>query len=272
MAHLKGSLSINPWRDIPLLRQVLCSTVVSHSQLFEFMMLGNYESKRDAFNWRLRRLVEYSLVSRQVISQASPEALYAITASGSLCLESHGDFYLSESPFLTGKRLEGVSICHCLQLNNIQLALLRTKHLNQWIPEARLLALMRLGTSPYAKAYDAVVELLLESRLIRFGLEYEHTLKSARRYGEICEALEGERNLERVLYLTPSRELITALARHLRGCRRRIVFALVDELKENPLESRVFLDGHLSLRTLRHLLLEVPVRFQESLPFQPAEK
>jgi hypothetical protein len=272
MAHLKGSLAINPWRDIPLLRQVLSSTVISHSQLFELAKLGNCESKRDAFNWRLRRLVEYGLVSKQTLTHASPEPLYVITDSGNLCLQSHGDFYLSESPFLSGKRLEGVSICHCLQLNEIQLALLRSRHLNQWIPEARLLALMRLEASPYAKAYDAVVELLLERRLIRFGLEYEHTLKSARRYGEIREALEGERNVECVLYLTPSRELITALARHLGGCRRRIVFALVDELKENPLESRVFLDGHLSLRTLGDLLLEVPVRFQESLPFQPADK
>lgn len=195
MAHLKGSLAINPWRDIPLLRQILCSRGVSHSQLFEFMMLGNYESKRDAFNWRLRRFVEYGLVSKQTLSHASPESLYVITDSGNLCLESHGDFYLSESPFLNGKRLEGVSICHCLQLNDIQLALLRSKHLNQWIPEGRVLALMRLGTSPYAKAYDA---------------------------------------------------------------------------KENPLGSRVFLDGHVSLRTLRDLLLEVPVRFQESLPFQSA--
>lgn len=40
MRYAKGSLVINPERDIPLLRQVRNSKFVSHHQLFELMKLG----------------------------------------------------------------------------------------------------------------------------------------------------------------------------------------------------------------------------------------
>ena len=100
MAYLNGSLGINPWRDIPLLRQILHSTVISHTQLFRFMSLGHYETRRDVFNWRLRRLVEHGMVKRHLISSVCADHLYTLTSRGSLCLERHGDFYLPVSPFV----------------------------------------------------------------------------------------------------------------------------------------------------------------------------
>jgi hypothetical protein len=58
MRYAKGSLVINPERDIPLLRQVRNAKFVSHHQLFALMKLGGFDHSRNSFNWRVKRLLE----------------------------------------------------------------------------------------------------------------------------------------------------------------------------------------------------------------------
>src|SRR6267143_1563071 len=43
MRYPKGSIQLNESRDLPLLRQILRSEFVSHSQLLEFMRLNHHE-------------------------------------------------------------------------------------------------------------------------------------------------------------------------------------------------------------------------------------
>lgn len=257
MAFHKGSLGINPWRDIPLLRQIIHSTVISHSHLFQFMCLGHYESRRDVFNWRVRRLVEHGLVRRQIISSVSSDHLYTITNSGAICLQRHGDFYLPVSPFVQNEnKVEGLHLLHYLELNEIHLALLQSQLLCNWIPESRLRNLIAQGVSPYVKAYDAIVELTLEGQPIRFALEYERTQKSLREYLEIREALEAERNVSLIVYLLPSSSLMVNVAQYFQGSELRVLFGLVDEFKQTLLETTVSQNGWNRSRTLREVLMQ----------------
>jgi len=255
MAYIKGSLAINHLRDIPLLRHIRYSTVISHSQLFQFMTLGHHETRRSIFNWRLRRLVDHGLVNRHCVSPISRDYLYTIASSGIACLERHGDFYLSVSA-LPQSELQALHLLHYLELNEIHLAFLRSQVLSNWIPESRLLSLINLGASPYVKAYDAVVEVILQEQQFRFALEYEHNQKSMKRYLEIREAIEAEQNISLVLYLMPSSSLMAKVAQYLSGCKRPIYCGLVDEFKEALLDTRVSNDGRIHLRTLRDALVQ----------------
>src|SRR6185437_10772404 len=65
MRFPKGSIQLNPSRDLPLLRQILHSEFVTQSQLFEFSQLNHYERSRNSFHWRMRRLVDRGLVLRE---------------------------------------------------------------------------------------------------------------------------------------------------------------------------------------------------------------
>ena len=61
MRYWKGSIHLSPSQDYPLLRQILRSDHITHSQLFEFMRLGSHESCRQSFAWRVRRLVSHGV-------------------------------------------------------------------------------------------------------------------------------------------------------------------------------------------------------------------
>ena len=257
MAYLKGSLTISPWRDIPLLRQILHSTVISHSQLFQFMSLGHYEVRRDVFNWRIRRLVEHRMVKRHLATSVSADHLYTITNRGGVCLERHGDSYLPVSPFVQNEdKVEGLHLLHYLELNEIHLALLRSQLLFNWIPESRLRNLIARGVSPYVKAYDAIVEFNLEGLGLRIALEYERTLKNTREYAEIRELIEKERNVCGVLYLLPSSNLLVNISQHFRGCESRVLFGLLDEFKQALLETPVSENGGIRRRYLHQALMQ----------------
>ena len=83
MRYPKGSIQLNDARDLPLLRQVLRSEFVAHSQLFEFMRLNHCEQSRKSFDWRVRRLFDRGLVRRQTISGCTGDFIYSISSSSS---------------------------------------------------------------------------------------------------------------------------------------------------------------------------------------------
>jgi Replication-relaxation len=267
LGHYKGALAINAYRDIPLLRQIRDSTIISHSQLFRFMSLGHYESRRDVFNWRLRRLVHHGLVKQHQAPHVSPDYLYTISSTGSCCLGQHGDVYLSPTTGHSAKaRIDSTQFSHNLQLNDIHLAMLEAGILRSWIPERKLRSLTDQTLSPYVKTYDAVVEVSLGSGQLRFALEYEQTQKEMRRYLELRQALEWERSISLVLYLVPTSSLMSNISQHFKGCTRRVCFALVEEYKMDLLETQVRQSGGILNTSLREALLAVPSQLTLSVP------
>jgi len=80
MRYWKGSIHLSPSQDYPLLRQILRSDHITHSQLFEFMRLGSHESCRQSFAWRVRRLVSHGLVKRRRTTWFGGEPVYSLRA------------------------------------------------------------------------------------------------------------------------------------------------------------------------------------------------
>jgi hypothetical protein len=251
MRYRSGSIEISRGHDLPLLRQVIESQFVSHSQLFTFMNLGCYESKRRSFNWRLGRLLEHGLLQRHNLACVCGDPLYTITKSGIACLEIHGEYYPAAFPISNG-RAEEFSVIHALELNEIHLVLLRRNELRvTWIPEIKIRTSDRFGTRSYAKEYDAIVEIWLAEKSISFALEYERTQKRVDDYLRICELLEHERNLRLFVYLMPTHELIGRVARYFSGSKRRVLFCVLNEFKDRLLEANVSDTRSIRLLSLR---------------------
>src|SRR5712691_12633973 len=94
MRYPKGSIQLNQSRDVPLLRQILHSEFVTHSQLFEFTQLSHYERSRNSFHWRMRRLVDRGLVLRQTLVAGTGDTVYSVASTAAMLLQSMGEYCL----------------------------------------------------------------------------------------------------------------------------------------------------------------------------------
>jgi hypothetical protein len=224
MRYAKGSLVINPERDIPLLRQVRNSKFVSHHQLFELMKLGGFDHSRNSFNWRVKRLLDSGHVGICHGVYGAGSAVYHVTKDGITLLEHHGQF--TAVLHSNTEHLPHLSqVFHSLELNAVQLALARANLLAGWQSELEIASFNTISRSPYQKDYDAIVEVWIGDRKVRFALEYERILKSLKQYERIRTALEAERQIECVLYLTSGMEVLVHLVHEFQSVRKRLAFA-----------------------------------------------
>jgi len=95
----------------------------------------------------------------------------------------------------------------------------------------------------HTKDYDAVVTVRVDGTERKFALEYERTPKTRKDYLRISSEIDGEKLVDRFLYLAPSHDMLSFLVRSFEGSRRAIYFGLL----------RDFLDSRLDapLRTVR---------------------
>ncbi|HEV2398171.1 MAG TPA: hypothetical protein VGS27_14590, partial [Candidatus Sulfotelmatobacter sp.] len=94
MRYPKGSLQLSQSQDLPLLRQILHSEFVTHSQLFEFVRLNLYERSRKSFDWRVRRLVDRELICRRTTPGCTGEFVYSVSGSAAMLLQGMGEYCL----------------------------------------------------------------------------------------------------------------------------------------------------------------------------------
>jgi hypothetical protein len=238
MGYRKGFIDISRDRDVPLLEQVLSCQIVSRSQLLAFLRLRRFESSRQAYNWRVRRLAEHELLFVHQVPSISREDLIALSPQGIACLEAHGKFFAAAFP-AASRNLKELNLLHTLELNNIQLALLESGILIGWTPEIQLRSSLLWGSSVHAKTYDAIVNVMWEDELVRFALEYERSQKSTEEYWQVRKSLESDAGGPPVLYLFPSHNLLSSVARHFRGGKLRLWFGLVEEFKSSLFEAHV---------------------------------
>ncbi len=238
MRYTKDSLVINPERDIPLLRQARNSRFVSHQQLFDFMRFGRFDHCRSSFNWRARRLVRSGHLSICEGVFGAGSAVYRITRDGLAMLEHHGQFttVLHSS---TEHLPHPSQVFHALQLNAIQLALADKNLLARWQSEVEIASLNTISRTPYQKDYDAVVEVWIGEQKARFALEYERSLKSAKQYERVRRALESERQIGCVLYLTSGVEILVHLMHEFESVNLNLAFANAMDFANLLLETRV---------------------------------
>ena len=224
MRYVKNSVVIQAERDIPLLRQLRNSKFASHSQLFELMRFGGSESSRDSFGWRVRRLLKAGFLSICKGAFGGESAIYRITREGVALLEHHGQFTT-----VLHSRTEHLphtsQVFHSLELNRIQLALASENLLANWQSEIEIASFNTISRAPYQKDYDAIVDVWIGDRKVRFALEYERILKSLKQYERIRAALEAERQIECVLYLTSGMEVLVHLVHEFQSVRKRLAFA-----------------------------------------------
>src|SRR5216683_110943 len=155
MRYRKGSIALSGTRDYPLLRQVLHSGFITHTQLFELLRLDSCVSSRNVFNNRVLRLVNHRLLVRHDLPLTNRESVYSISEAGASELVSKGECYVrTDRPTFGNGRSH---LNHALDLNEIHLALKRTGTLVYWTPETEIRSRNDLTANGYWKYYDAVV-------------------------------------------------------------------------------------------------------------------
>ena len=237
MRYAKGSVVVNPERDIPLLRQLRNSKFVSHTQLFEFMKLGGFDHSQNSFNWRVKRLIDSGHISACDGVYAVGSAVYFISRIGLSLLEHFGQFsaVLNSN---TRHMPHSSQVFHALELNTIQLALERANLLASWQSELEVASFNTIALQPLAKDYDAIVDVWLGGTRARFALEYERTLKNNKQYEMIRAALEQERQLECILYLSSSPDVLIHLIRKFRSV-HNVAFAAATAFEKELLDTIV---------------------------------
>lgn len=108
-------------------------------------------------------------------------------------------------------------VFHSLELNRIQLALATQNLLANWQSEIEVASFNTVSGTPYQKDYDAIVDVWIGDRKARFALEYEHSLKSYCQYDRIKDALQAERQVGCILYLTSGMEVLFHLVQEVRA-------------------------------------------------------
>jgi len=228
MRYPKGSLQLNQSRDLPLLRQVLHSEYVTHSQLFEFARLNHFERSRKSFDWRIRRLVESELATRQTVPGCTGGFVYSVAGGAAALLQGMGEYCLVGRDRFNGKETER-SVFHAIELNEIQLSPLRAGLLVRWISSLEIRSQNELTRFGFAKDYDAVVTVRTRAGEPRFALEYERSPKPKRYYSDVAAALDREAHVSHVLYLACNYDLLQFVSGFFRSSRCQVFFGLVKD-------------------------------------------
>lgn len=234
MRYWKGSIALSPTRDYPLLRQVLHSGFITHSQLFEFSKLDYCASSRNAFNNRVLRLVKHGLLIRRDRPCVNREAVYSVSEAGALEFAGSGEPFACSFSQGRSDRAQRL-VHHSLELNEIQLALKRTGSLVQWMAETEIRSRNDLTSHGYWKYYDAVVVVRVAGRDCKFALEYERTPKAARHYFDIRQRIEQEVSVNHFLYLVPNHDLLWFVTDKLSECSRAVYVGLLREFLQQTL-------------------------------------
>ena len=240
MRYWKGSIALSATRDYPLLRQVLHSGFITHSQLFELLKLDYCVSSRNAFNNRVLRLVNHRLLIRHTRPFTNYEAVYSISETGASELASKGECFV-HTGHLNNSMGRG-QLNHSLDLNEIHLALKRSGTLVYWTPEMEIRSQSDLAANGYWKYYDAVVVVRLAGQDCKFALEYERTPKAARHYVDVRQRIEMETSVHQFLYLVPNHDLLCFVTDKL-NCKRAVYFGLFKDFLQETLALLVRRNG-----------------------------
>jgi hypothetical protein len=238
MRYPKGSIQLNQSRDLPLLRQILRSEFVTHSQLFEFTQLNHYERSRNSFHWRMRRLVDRGLVLRQTLPAGTGDAVYSVASAAATLLQSMGEYCLVGCGRTDAeKAIRGA--LHAIGLNEIHLSALRAGLLVRWMAAMEIRSQNELTAFGFAKDYDAIVTVRTDIGERRFALEYERTPKPAKRYRAIAASVGQEVHVNRLLYLVANYDILRFISGFFTKTEYPVFFGLLADWHSHLLEMPV---------------------------------
>jgi hypothetical protein len=238
MRYPKGSIQLSQSHDLPLLRQILRSEFVTHSQLFEFTQLNHYERSRNSFHWRMRRLVGRGLVLRQTLVAGTGDAVYSVASNAATLLQSMGEYCLVGWG-RTDAEKENRNVLHAIGLNEIQLSALRAGLLVRWMGSMEIRSQNELTAFGFAKDYDAIVTVRTDIGERRFALEYERTPKPAKCYRAIANCMGQEVQVNRLLYLVANYDILRFIAGFFTKAVYPVYFGLLTDWHSHLLEMPV---------------------------------
>jgi hypothetical protein len=238
MRYPRGSIQLNQSRDLPLLRQILRSEFVTHSQLFEFMQLNHYERSRNSFHWRMRRLVERGLVLRQTLVAGTGDAVYSIASDAAALLQSLGEYCLVGCGRADAEKANR-NVLHAIGLNDIHLSALRAGLLVRWMGPMEIRSQNELTAFGFAKDYDAVVTVRTDIGERRFALEFERTPKPAKCYRAIASCVSQEVQVNRLLYLVANYDILRFVSGFFTKAVYPVFFGLLTDWHSHLLEMPV---------------------------------
>lgn len=207
-------------------------------QLYEELFLRHLETSNNSAYWRLRRLVGKRLIEVLEEADTCGNPVYTITHRGLSLLESKGHSLLSLGSF-SRSVIQESEIPHMTELNSIRIAMLRSGKLVSWKSEMQIVSENLALFGDVSKDYDAEIVVKTTIGTARFALEFERTAKSASRYREIREMIDGDSRTNQVLYLTSAQELLFLLLQELRDTDTPIAFGLSADFKKDILEMPV---------------------------------
>lgn len=200
--------------DGRLLALIRNATFISHKQLLGLALCQGIKSSKDAIRKRIRRYLENGLIRLVPAVPLYVSAVYQLTREGLSALESLGEGISSISSE-TETLPSALQAPHFLDINEVRLAFAEDPVLSRgdWLMDPEIKARNTTpGVAPFAKDYDAILKLTDKSgQEFLVGLEYERTYKDARRYDEIAQRIETEKQLCCVLYIAGSIELVARL-------------------------------------------------------------
>ncbi|HEX8798185.1 MAG TPA: hypothetical protein VF772_06215 [Terriglobales bacterium] len=236
MRYWKGSIALSPTQDYPLLRRVLRSTFITHRQLYDFMRLEYCTWSRHSFNNRVLRLVKHNYLVRDEVPFKTDGYVYSISEVGASEAIGLGECYTGATQRPKDVKLPK-AVYHAIDLNEIHLALKRSGLLVEWTSDTELRSRNELASVGYSKDYDAVVTVRVNGSERKFALEYERTPKTRKDYLRISSEIEGEKLVDRFLYLAPNHDLLAFLIRSFASSRRAIYFGLLKDFLNWPLDA-----------------------------------
>jgi hypothetical protein len=226
-------------RDLPLMLAIRNATFISQCQLWEHVQANGIETSRRSFNWRIERLTNTGLTERlqPLVPYAGP--VFTITRAGLACLEACGEGLVSltsESRTLANQN----QMQHYLELVEIRAAIRRAGVLREWAGDLEIRSINQSIDVPLAKDYDAIADVEWEAKSYRIAIEYERSLKSADRYRDLVSAIASERQVQMILYLTSSVDLLYQLKAEFDRQDFPVALAPSQSFRLNPLTARLY--------------------------------
>jgi Replication-relaxation len=236
--YYKGYIALSETCDMPVLLHVRNARALCFDQLRELLSHDMLAAIVRSLRWRVARLERVGLLARLNEQRFLGRPVYRITHQGLECLESRGHCLVS-LPSNTEQILHPSKVAHALELVDIHLAIARTGLLRSWRTDIEIASRNLVAAGGTSKDYDAIAEVEAGGCTRRIGIEYERSTKSVARYAAIREALDNDTATDLVFYLAASDDLLYLLAMELRAARKSIAFALSDQFRRSPLETRI---------------------------------
>ena len=255
------SIRYSQERDLPMLLAIRNATFISHGQLFDHLAAAGSEVSRRSCNWRIKRLVQAGVVTKMPPQLPYCGPVYTISRSGLACLEACGQGLVSLTS--DSKSLANPSQTqHYLELVEIQAAFRTTNFLKQWTGDIEVRSINQSIDLPLAKDYDAIVQMEYNGHRFRIALEYERSLKTSARYQEIVRAIKEEDQINLLVYMTSSLDLLYQLKAEFEEQEFPIIFVPARSFCMNPLGTRMYSTDFLGGQKadLLEVLSAIPLR------------